>query len=533
MNKWTRKWIPSLLAAVVLASTPVSVLSSTAYAETVAQTTQTKTYEQTRNDVKSAIEKISKEFTPETIKAAIDSYLQLPTLEDYPSVDFVDDKKEFAISINKEIDKIADSTTKDDVRSYFATKIVEVVEKSLSFNDFAVANNLVTLLPEGTLRTELATRLETTKKNFPKGPDGYVDWNNPPANLNDYLYPLPDKNYDNLPPGFDKDGYLNGIGGGSKDSTYPEEKYDRTSVEYLNENGKCVASTSYYKGNSLIKTDKKSASQAEQVFCGSSEKANTPPTYPTSGVFNGYDPYSKEAVDAVKEEENKDKVILEPITIQFTFEKSSESPYFYDLGITIGEARVLTYVQAKDALHMIAIRAKGKFVEDKGQALALIDGTIILIEDNNKQMAFNDFAKLFSKTNVEVRALDTRKGEHVELADLVEIKAMDAVTIGNKNIKLDAKPIVDNSIVLFPLEQIAKELGGTIEKTSDSVTVKANKHTLVYTNGKSSVLLDGKEQIIQVPVRKNKDDVWMAPIRALVNASDHTLEVENSTVIIK
>jgi hypothetical protein len=517
-------------------------MSLTAYAEaeTVLEVKKGLTYDEHRKAVQDALEVYRKEPTKEVLMGVIDTYLQLPTLEEYSKIDFVNDKKDFAEDILIEINKITIEIDQLEVKTYFATKSVELIFTSGSFNDWGVANSLIKLLPEGEIRTDLASKLEQAKDVLPKKPNDYIDWNNPPDNLNDYLDKNPIPEYDNLPPGVNKDDYEN-----NTKPIPPLSLYDRSEISYRIEDGKCYKVSDYYKNGKIVKTEKVTPDKTELLFCGTSGDTSSEhnpfpgagsgigtSNKPISGVFDGFDPYSNSAMDEIRKEEDKEN-IKGLITIQYTFEKSSESPYFYDSGITISNDKTVTYTQAKDALHMISIQARGKFVEDKNKAIALIDGKIVRVINSEKPMSFDSFASLFNEMNLSVRALDTRSGEQVEMADLVEIKGVNSIIVKDKEIHLVSKAIVDNSIVLFPIEQIAKELGATITKTDKTISIQNKNNTLIYEDGISTLLSNEKKIDLQVSVRINKDGVMMAPIRAFVDALDLTIELVDSKVVIK
>lgn len=548
MKRWTRKWIPSLLTAVMLSSVPVSVLSSTAYAETVAQAQEERTYEQHRQAVQDALEAFKKETTVENMKNTIDAFIKLPVLSVYPVAGYQDDKDMFSDDIIKYLSFVTNQEGQDnksELRMYFAEEAMKLVETTKHRYDFAVAKKIVETLPASDKRTEFASKLDAMKKEVYRDDSGWIDWNNPPDDLVIAPYEPP-KDNNTIPGSKDPDYYKPGNGKPKPTN----DGIDHSTINYRIEGGKCYKVLEHYKNGKLVKTEKQTPDKLERMFCGASgghddhdkhdehESHNPFPyagagvvKYPSSGVFKGFDPFSESERQKLMQEEKKN--VVDPITIQYTFEKSLESPYFYDTGIAIAEDKTVTYAQARDALHMIAVQAKGKFVDDKTKALALIDGKIVLVVDRGKPMPFAEFASLFNETNVGVRALDTRSGEQVGMADLVEIKGISSVFVKDKEIKLVSKPIVDNSIVLFPVEQIAKALGGTVTKSDKSITVTNKNHTLVYEDGSSTILSNGKKVDVQVPVRVNKEGVMMAPIRALVDAFDLTIEVEDSKVVIR
>lgn len=209
MLKWTRTWLPSLLAAMLLSSITVSTTSLTAHAadETVQQVKQELTYEQSRKAIQDALESYKKEPAKESLMGVIDTFLKLPTLEDYPKVEYVNDKQDFADLILSEIGKMPNDADQVELKTYFATQAVDLISNSKSFNDYAVAHSLIKLLPESQERTDLVAKLEKAKNELPKITDEYIDWNNPPKDINDYLDPIPTPKYDNFPPEFNKEAY--------------------------------------------------------------------------------------------------------------------------------------------------------------------------------------------------------------------------------------------------------------------------------------------------------------------------------------
>lgn len=528
MRNWTSRWASSVLVAGMLAV--VIPLPYAAQAETGVQTMQKNIYENQYQAIEEALEAFKRQTTADNLRMAIDALLKLPNLSEYPNVGDQDDKDVFTDEIIRYIPFITNKEGEDsqsEIRIYFAKEAIKLVERTNTPYDYTVANKTIENLPPGNERMELATRLEEVKGKVFHGNSDYIDWNNPPANIKVDPYTPSTNAYTADYPGDDY--FKSGVG-----ETPAETEYERTNIEYRAMGSKCYKILEHYKGGRLVITEKKLPDKLEQVFCEVTEssirevgtRAKSP-----KGTFTGFDPYNKKTKDKLQQESIKHRI--DQITVQYTFEKSSESPYFYDTGIAIAENKTVTYAQAKDALHMISVQAKGKFVEDKGKALALINGKIILVTDSGKAMPFAEFASMFSETKVGVRALDTRSGEQVEMADLVEIKGISSVFVKGKEIKFVSKPIVDNSIVLLPIEQIAKALGGTVTKNEKTISIKAKNQTLVYEDGSTTILLNEKKVDAHVPVRVNKDGVMMAPIHVLVDAFGMTVGVEESKVVIK
>ena len=222
-------------------------------------------------------------------------------------------------------------------------------------------------------------------------------------------------------------------------------------------------------------------------------------------------------------------------TIQYTFDKNSDSPYYYDTGIHVSKDHTLTYQQARDALHQITVQAKGKFVEDNDRALALLDGMIILVEDKGKSIPVSEFTSLFDETTIGVKTQSTRAGDTYELADLIEIKKISVVTLNSKEVVLEANPIVDNGHVLFPLSELSKSLGGKSTIASESTTVDYKGNRIAFTDGQFTVIENGKTKKVPVHTRQNQDGIRMVEVNALLDFFSSSIEVdpESNGVLIK
>lgn len=318
--------------------------------------------------------------------------------------------------------------------------------------------------------------------------------------------------------------------------TLPEADYDSTKVDYVQSGKSCLVLTHYYKDGKLIRQDTRTAKGVEASFC-ISKNADTPKKNPSQVKFNGYNPYDAKQRKALyknlkeQDEEQEDEMVYGDLTIQYTFNKNNESPYYIDTGVAIPDTKEVTYEQARNALQIISIEAKGQYVEDVKQVLALVDGQIIRIEYYEGAVSFKEFEKNFELTNVGVKLQDTRSQTKQELIDLIEIKGVQTIEIDGQSIELTAKPIVDNNIVLFPAKQIVELLKGTIIEDDKKITVNIGGATIVYTNGLNKALLNGEEVDLTIPVRKNTENETMIPINTLLTQVD--LEIKADGEVIK
>lgn len=532
MSLRSKRWISSLLAAVMLVSVPVGGSPIIGYAQTkeTNQTQQKKPYQQLRQAFIDALDIAKNETTEEHIRQAIDAFMELPSLSDYPDPAYVDDKRVFPDEILALLPLVEDKNEQNELYVYFATKALKKAKETAHHFDMGVAEKVVTSMPPGDERTKLATEMEQVQKEvFGKMRDDYIDWYNPPEDLVivPYVPPVEDN------PSFEE------VYGKKPEPQKPIANYDRASSKYVSEGGKCLKITEYYKSDKLVDTKKEVTSDAEKIFCGvlfDDEHFHNDGDHVGSAfqwiVPNMSADYMNNTGSSNQNNNGQNEAKSQSITIHYTFEKDSESPYYFDSGIAINKDKTMSYDQAKDALHHIAIHAKGKFAEDKNKALALIDGVIVLLVDSGRPITMQEFASLFADTIVEVKALDTRSGMNMSLADLVESKKIQSIYIGNKKVNLHAPLMVENSVVLFPIEQIAEELGGKVTHQAKQSVIEYKDQKLIYEDGKYVATINNKEINLNAEIKTNKDGIRMAPIKALLNAFGRTLEIDNETSTI-
>lgn len=412
---------------------------------------------------------------------------------------------------------------------FYATEQIDKMLKEKNDAELTDAKRALDLLDPSPEKTALSKKYEDYKKiatgnnNFPGIPGtgdytgGYKPWK-----------PIKD------------DGTIPNFEWPEKDKPKPVvkipfQKHDRSTVTYKASGKSCVRTEINYVNNKEVGRNTSPATGAEASMC----KTNTPSgSYQDNPrgtlTYTGYNPYDEKQRQALYQKVMKEKeeanAILEGVTIQYTFEKGDESPYYYDTGIVIGEQKMVSYDQAKAALHLVAVQARGQFVEDAEQVLALVDGQVIRIHAYEDSKPFEEFAKNFDATNVGVKAQDTRSGTQQALADLIEIKQIDRLYVENKEISLDAALIVENNVILFPAEQLVSILGGTITQQDHNYTVTIGDEVIIYEENRS-VAQKGAESIdLSVPTRYNEQNVFMMPIQALLTSTGKELIVEGETL---
>lgn len=494
------------------------------------------TYEKQRVLVEDAVKAFQKEQTIEKLQLVMDYTVLLP----YSEKDmYKGDKMDYTILISSLVEFVKKSKDKDELFFHFATTSIDQTLITLRHNDLDIAEYAYSILPEGKKKQDINKKLQIAKnKVFAKhsNPDsGYINWDDP--NI-DYGKPPVESDKNNWDPGYTppKGGYLD------PDKNYPKDNFTEgfDILKYFSENGSCYKVTLQYGSNgNLIKRTQVLANESEKAFCVTE--------VPSGNVNDFYEGWDKVILDNVTGSPDSFGVgvdgsngSLDPNdpnavngvkldTIQYTFEKNDDSPYYQDTGISVSEDNTITYQQARDALYQITVSAKSKFVEDKDRALGLLDGRIILVEDPNKPMPMKDFIALFDDTSIGVKVQTTRSGDTYALIDLVEVKDVTSVTINGKKITLEDTPIVDDGIVLLPVETLTKALNGKSSETVDSTTLEYKGNRITFVDNQSTATLNEEELVLSVPTRQNQKGVRMVEIHALLDFFQAEIEVLSDT----
>lgn len=489
-----------------------------------------RTYELQVELVEEAIASFKKEQTVENLQLVADYVVLLPY--DNSQNEYKDDKFNYNNLMPNLFEFLANGKEKNELLFHFADKSIDQTLETLNHNDLRIAITAHNLLPEGKMKEDNKKRIEDAyykvyEKNS-KPETRYINWDDPTIKYDDDIQ-TPDPG--NWEPDFDPGDYV------EPTPTVPPvddlvEGY--AVINYSLENGTCYKTSTYYSvdGN-FIRQAKDVASESEKVFC----TVDIPLPNAKDYYNDNWNKDLLENVDGSPDGEispdelngSDTQANLSSDTIQYTFEKNSDSPYYYDTGIYVSKEGTITYQQARDALYQIAIQAKGKFVEDKDRALALLDGRIILVEDKGKEIQIQDFLSLFDETSIGVKAQETRSGDSYSLVDLVEIKTVSSVSVNGNDVNLEANPIVDDGTVLFPLENIAKSLKGTVSKTDESTTVEFEGNRITFADNQLSANENGKEKILSVATRQNQDGIRMVEAKAVLDFFHSTLEIDSQS----
>jgi len=489
-------------------------------------------YKKQRELVLNAIDSFRKSQTKENMQLVMDYTTLLPSspLEDYKG-----DKVQFSTTTVSLVEFIKDKKEKEELLFYFANRSIAQTEETLTHLDLDIAMKAYELLPNGTKKVSIKEKLDKVySKVYAEHRDpesGYIDWNDPHIKIGDHPT---DENPENWEPGY--------VPGNEPKEPKPiNDGFSEAnmSISYSLENAKCYKTTIEYDFNGkLVKKVKDLADESEKQYCYME--------IPNANAKNFYENEWNQdltsnldgANDLVGEQSGNDTedASLSSKTIQYSFDKGSISPYFHDTGIRVSKDDTITYEQAKDALYQMTIQAQSKFVEDKNRSLGLLDGYIILLENPNEDIPVKLFISLFQGTSIEVKVEDPNGDKSPTLIDIIEQKEVSHVLLNEKEVKLKAPPIVESSSILFPIDNMATALGGTVSSSTNSTSIDFEGNRITFTDNKSFASINKVETKLTLNTRQNEDGIRMVDLQSILSFFNASIEVTpetNEIVLIK
>lgn len=255
--------------------------------------------------------------------------------------------------------------------------------------------------------------------------------------------------------------------------------------------------------------------------------------YPDDG-FVFYDDYFEDEFEEEKEHVPGEKFLKTPNTIQYTFDKNSKYPKYFDTGIKVSDETGIDGDMLKELLRQLSVKKNIKIVEDLNRAMALVDGKLIILEGNVTDG--KTLEKLFEETSISVKVQPTRAGGKFTLADYLEYKGEVIVEVNGEKVNLITDPVIENSRVLFPIRSIAKAMGANVEwneKTKEAIVKKDGK-TIVFKADSDIVTVDGVKYLISNKTSLNKEaNRILSVLNLLVNELDGEMYWDRTNSILK
>lgn len=192
------------------------------------------------------------------------------------------------------------------------------------------------------------------------------------------------------------------------------------------------------------------------------------------------------------------------LSIQFTLNKDSSKPYYYDSGISVPLSKSVTYTQIKDVLTQISYKVNGYVIEDKDRLLFIAEGKPLVVVDKHKDYSESELGTLLN--NFEKIGLSIRTIQDKETLNINDVMSIDTLSIDNKESKFKNKPVLEDSILLLPIEEVGTKLGYNVEKNNNKYILTKDKSKIEYEVNSTKLVINGNEKIMSTAT-KMKDNV--------------------------
>lgn len=274
----------------------------------------------------------------------------------------------------------------------------------------------------------------------------------------------------------------------------------------------------------VIKTEKRKLSLEESFFL----RVQEDPSYTLDLASDNISYVTEQEWNHYTSDQNPES----KWTIHYTINKNEKSPYYYDTGIRVDASKSVTFEQYKDVLMVIADKAGGFLVEDKGKILVVLEGKPLVIYDSKPTYSKQELESLFEDfETVDIRIMETSIGKVVSLEEKIVSRKINSILVDGKEITLQHQPIVRNERAMFPLEELVYALGGTISGSNGVYTATKNGNNVVFQENENLVHVNGKAFILtNKPVYQ--DQTLMVEANELATAFGYSMiwDEENSTI---
>lgn len=321
------------------------------------------------------------------------------------------------------------------------------------------------------------------------------------------------------PPSMDTTPGTNGSGGGT---TAPPSQGSGT--EFVQIGDTWYEVTYSYKNGKVVQTGKKKLTPETHphLYGQDSESIGG-----TSGKSNSFQlAISKEKLDYITKDQNAES----EYTIQYSLDKQSEAPYYFDTALRVDKDMNASYEQYKDVLYQIAVKSGGYVVEDNGRVLIVIDKKPIIVKDVKKAYSEQEIESLFEAfPNIDIRILKTRIGTSTSLEQQIVSKQAKTVKVDGNDVELTSTPIVRDNRVLLPIKELGEALGATVKQKEDKFVVTKDENEVIYQLKSTKVVVKGKTVDIGI-APDVKDSVLYVEMSELSKAFGYELtwDADNS-----
>lgn len=250
----------------------------------------------------------------------------------------------------------------------------------------------------------------------------------------------------------------------------PNFDYSFTDSEYVIENGVCYKVKRYRdKDGTIVRTEREKITEA----CAIKDNVNDEEkiTLEEHNAQNQVD-LRLEVWNSLQVNDLND---LNDNTIQFTINKNSAKPYYYDTRIKASSNDTITFNQLKDALQQMKSKTKIYLLEDKSRLLLVAEGKTLLVIEKKEEFTSDEIYNLLNKFEKIGLKIDEKKSlEETSLDEIVS--NVESITFKGKEVTLNKKPILKDNILQLPIEEVAKIMGYDVEDLKDKLVLTFNEN---------------------------------------------------------
>lgn len=234
--------------------------------------------------------------------------------------------------------------------------------------------------------------------------------------------------------------------------------------------------------------------------------------------------------DAAIEEERSNN------TLHYTVTKGTDDVYFYDTGIRVDKDGNASYQQVKDVLYQLAIRAEGYLAEDEGKFLIVVEGKPVLVREEKETYNKAEIEEMFkSFKTVEMRIMPTRIGTTASLEEQLVSGKEQTVKVNGEDTNLKHHPMIEDGQILLSIEELANLLELKYESDKTKHIVSKDDHSIAYEENVKAVIVDEKVKELTTPSVLNKEGALMGDIAELLDlfGVDMIWDEESSTILLE
>jgi len=274
-----------------------------------------------------------------------------------------------------------------------------------------------------------------------------------------------------------------------------------TSEEYAYKNNKCYLITTHYSYNGDVGS--KVEAETEGSMCGIN-----PSQIIDGNVWNSeHTENSKDFVLEVWNSLAQNQLNQNSkYTLQFTIDKASDKPYYFDSKIKTSVDKTVTYTQLKDVLLQISIKANGFLIEDDGKLLFVSEGKPLVLKDKKSEYTEKEVLELLNSfKNIGVKIDERKTNENESLLEQSNKGELSKVMIDDKEVSLSQPAVLQDGALQLPIVEVAKALTIKVETSNNTITLTKDDKTISYEIGTKNIKINDSKKILSTSSQFKND----------------------------